>query len=126
MGVGRPQDLIAGMAAGIDMFDCVLPTRNGRNASAYTRHGEVRLRNACHRDDPNPLEAGCLCPCCTGYSRAYLHHLFAAEEMLGPMLLSLHNLWLYQCLMSEGRAASGQGEFGQWSAEWLVCLDGTP
>jgi len=126
MGVGRPQDLIAGMAAGIDMFDCVLPTRNGRNASAYTRHGEVRLRNACHRDDPNPLEAGCLCPCCTGYSRAYLHHLFAAEEMLGPMLLSLHNLWLYQRLMSEGRAAIGRGEFGQWSTEWLVCLDGTP
>lgn len=126
MGVGRPQDLIAGMAAGIDMFDCVLPTRNGRNASAYTRTGEVRLRNARHRDDPAPLEEGCLCPCCTDYSRAYLHHLFAAEEMLGPMLLSLHNLWFYQRLMREARQAIEKESFNAWAAEWLVCLERTP
>jgi len=126
MGVGRPQDLIAGIAAGIDMFDCVLPTRNGRNASAYTKNGEVRLRNARHRDDPSPLEEGCPCPCCTGYSRAYLHHLFAAEEMLGPMLLSLHNLWFYQKLMHEAREAIGQGAFRSWASEWLVCLERTP
>lgn len=126
MGVGRPQDLIAGIGAGIDMFDCVLPTRNGRNASAYTLQGEVRMRNACHREDPSPLEKGCPCPCCTGYSRAYLHHLFAADEMLGPMLLSLHNLWFYQRLMLEARKAILSGRFQAWATEWLVCLDGTP
>ena len=126
MGVGRPQDLIAGMAAGIDMFDCVLPTRNGRNASAYTATGEVRMRNARHRDDPSPLENGCPCPCCTQYSRAYLHHLFAAEEMLGPMLLSLHNLWFYQRIMREARQAIANDCFHTWAGEWLVRLEKTP
>ncbi|HTU89516.1 MAG TPA: tRNA guanosine(34) transglycosylase Tgt, partial [Gemmataceae bacterium] len=89
MGVGTPSDLLAGIRAGIDMFDCVLPTRNGRNASAFTDAGEIRLRNACHKRDPRPLESGCSCYVCCHFSRAYLHHLFLAKEMLGPTLLSL-------------------------------------
>jgi queuine tRNA-ribosyltransferase len=83
MGVGRPEDLLAGVAAGIDLFDCVMPTRNGRNALAFTAAGPIRLRNACHRRDPAPLESNCSCYACTTFSRAYLHHLFQAEEMLG-------------------------------------------
>src|SRR6516162_9367189 len=86
MGVGRPEDVLAGVRAGIDMFDCVLPTRNGRNASAFTDEGEIRLRNACHKRDPRPLESGCSCYTCWYFSRAYLHHLFLAKEMLGPTL----------------------------------------
>ncbi len=92
MGVGRPPDILAGIAAGIDLFDCVLPTRNGRNAQAFTAAGVVRLRNAQHRRDSAPLESGCGCYTCSRFSRAYLHHLFLAEEMLGPTLLSLHNV----------------------------------
>ena len=105
MGVGRPQDLLAGVAAGIDLFDCVMPTRNGRNALAFTADGPVRLRNAKHRRDPAPVESGCGCYCCANYSRAYLHHLFAADEMLGPTLLSLHNLAFYLRLMADARRA---------------------
>src|SRR5688572_7641274 len=86
MGVGRPEDLLAGVAAGIDMFDCVMPTRNGRNASAFTMDGQLRLRNAKHRRDPAPIESGCACYACRHFGRAYVHHLFQAEEMLGPIL----------------------------------------
>src|SRR5437764_261108 len=86
MGVGRPEDLLEGVAAGIDLFDCVMPTRNGRNALAFTYDGPVRLRNARHRRDPAPLESGCPCYGCRRFARAYLHHLFQADEMLGPIL----------------------------------------
>jgi queuine tRNA-ribosyltransferase len=105
MGVGRPEDILAAVACGIDMFDCVLPTRNGRNAMAFTMDGPMRLRNARHKRDPAPIESGCSCIACRQYSRAYLHHLFMAEEMLGPSLLSLHNVAFYCRLMVEIRSA---------------------
>jgi queuine tRNA-ribosyltransferase len=120
MGVGRPEDLLAGVAAGIDMFDCVMPTRNGRNALAFTADGPIRLRNAKHRRDAGPIESGCGCYCCANYSRAYLHHLFAADEMLGPTLLSLHNLAFYLRLMREARGAVAGGRFGSFRAACLA------
>lgn len=104
MGVGRPQDLIEAVARGVDLFDCVMPTRNGRNALAFTDRGPVRLRNAKYERDPAPLEEDCPCPACR-HPKAYLRHLFAAREMLGPMLLSAHNLTYYQRLMAGARAA---------------------
>ena len=125
MGVGRPQDLLAGVAAGIDMFDCVMPTRSGRNALAFTSTGSVKLRNARHRRDSAPLDAACACYCCANYSRAYLHHLFAAEEMLGPTLLSLHNLAFYLKLMADARAAIVEGRFAQFQSETLGKLSPT-
>lgn len=121
MGVGRPEDILMAIAAGIDMFDCVLPTRNGRNAQAFTRHGELRLRNAAFRDDPEPLESDCDCPACVGFSRAYLHHLFACREMLGPILLSAHNIRFYQRMVARARDAISNGSFASWSRGWLVC-----
>jgi queuine tRNA-ribosyltransferase len=120
MGVGRPEDLLAGVAAGIDMFDCVMPTRNGRNALAFTGDGPIRLRNAAHRRDPAPIESGCACYCCANYSRAYLHHLFAADEMLGPTLLSLHNVAFYLRLMRDARAAIAAGTFAAFRAARLA------
>jgi len=123
MGVGRPQDLLAGVAAGIDLFDCVMPTRNGRNAVAFTNDGPIRLRNACHRRDPAPVESDCLCETCRNYSRAYLHHLFAAEEMLGPILLSLHNLAFYLRLMADSRQAIARGQFRDFRAECVARWD---
>ncbi|MBM3980519.1 MAG: tRNA guanosine(34) transglycosylase Tgt [Planctomycetes bacterium] len=120
MGVGRPQDLLAGVAAGIDMFDCVMPTRNGRNALAFTDAGPVRLRNAKHRRDPAPLMSDCACYCCANYSRGYLHHLFAADEMLGPTLLSIHNISYYLKLMADARAAIADGRFESFRAACLA------
>ena len=105
MGVGRPQDIVAAVAAGIDMFDCVLPTRSGRTGQAFTRRGPVNLRNARHAGDPRPLEAGCACPACRGLSRGYLHHLVRSREILGAVLLTTHNLTHYQALIAELRAA---------------------
>jgi queuine tRNA-ribosyltransferase len=124
MGVGRPQDLLQAVAAGIDMFDCVLPTRNGRNAQAFTMAGLVRLRNACHKRDPAPLESDCPCYTCRTYSRAYLHHLFLADEMLGPTLLSLHNVAFYSRLLAEARTAIAAGRFGSFCAGHLARWDG--
>ena len=120
MGVGRPQDLLAGVAAGIDMFDCVMPTRNGRNALAFTADGPIRLRNAKHRRDAAPVASDCGCYCCANYSRAYLHHLFAADEMLGPTLLSLHNLAFYLRLMADARRAVFDGRFAAFHAACLA------
>jgi queuine tRNA-ribosyltransferase len=117
MGVGRPQDLLAGVAAGIDLFDCVMPTRNGRNALAFTDGAVVRMRNARHRRDPAPVMSGCGCYTCRHFSRAYLHHLFLAEEMLGPTLLSLHNVAYYLELMRRAREAVEQGRFAAFRAE---------
>jgi queuine tRNA-ribosyltransferase len=109
MGVGKPADLVGAVLRGIDMFDCVLPTRSGRTAQAFTRHGPVNMRNASHADDPAPLDPACLCPACTGYSRAYLHHLCRSGEILGSMLLTAHNLRYYADLMAAMRAAIEKG-----------------
>jgi len=111
MGVGRPIDLLEAIARGVDLFDCVMPTRNGRNALAFTFEGPVRLRNAHYQRDLRPLEADCPCPACR-HSRGYLRHLFMAGEMLGPMLVSAHNLTFYQRLLAQSRAAIECGEFG--------------
>ncbi|MFD2234287.1 tRNA guanosine(34) transglycosylase Tgt [Phaeospirillum tilakii] len=117
MGVGRPSDIIGAVCRGIDMFDCVMPTRSGRTAQAFTRRGTVNLRNARHQDDPRPLEEGCACPACRQYSRAYLHHLIRCEEILGAMLLTWHNLQHYQDLMRDLRAAIGAGRLQAFAAE---------
>ena len=119
MGVGTPSDLVGAVQRGIDMFDCVMPTRSGRTGQAFTRHGKVNIRNARHQDDPRPLDAECRCPACTGFSRAYLHHLHRAEEMLGPILLTWHNLTYYQDLMAAMRQAIAEaGSFADFAAEF--------
>ncbi len=110
MGVGRPIDLLEAIHRGIDLFDCVMPTRNGRNAMAFTDTGSIKLRNQQYQDDPQPLEAGCPCPACR-HSRAYLRHLFMSHEMLGPILLTAHNLTYYQRLLSDARAAIEHDRF---------------
>lgn len=111
MGVGTPADLIGAVRRGVDMFDCVIPTRSGRTGRAYTRGGVLNMRNARHADDPRPLDPECLCPACRNHSRAYLHHLFKAGEMLGPMLLTWHNIQYYQDLMTDLREGILAGEF---------------
>ncbi len=110
MGVGRPIDMLEGIARGVDLFDCVMPTRNGRNAFAFTDQGPLKLRNAVHREDSRPIETDCPCPACR-HSRAYLRHLFVAGEMLGPILLSIHNLTYYQRVMHQAREAILAGTF---------------
>jgi queuine tRNA-ribosyltransferase len=105
MGVGKPDDIVGAVLRGVDMFDCVLPTRSGRNAQAFTRSGTVNLRNARHADDPAPLDAECRCPACRSYSRAYLHHTVKANEIIASMLLTWHNLTFYQDLMQSLREA---------------------
>lgn len=118
MGVGTPADLVGSVARGVDMFDCVMPTRSGRTGQAFTARGKVNLRNARHQDDPRPLEEGCRCPACTQFSRAYLHHLQRSEEMLGPILLTWHNLTYYQDLMAGIRQAVASGSFADFAAEF--------
>ncbi len=117
MGVGTPADIIAAVRAGVDMFDCVLPTRNGRNALAFTQNGSVRLRNSTHIEDSGPVEAGCDCYCCTNFSRGTLRHFFNVGEMLGPILVSLHNLKFYQRLMAKIRQTLKENEFANWANE---------
>jgi queuine tRNA-ribosyltransferase len=126
MGVGRPEDLLAAVGAGIDLFDCVMPTRNGRNASAFTKDGPIRLRNARHRRDPGPVESGCPCYTCRTFSRAYLHHLFQADEMLGPTLLSLHNIAFYLRVMAGAREAITERRFEAFRAGCLGSWSGNP
>ena len=116
MGVGTPDDLVGSVQRGIDMFDCVMPTRAGRTARAYTRTGVLNLRNARHSGDPAPLDSECPCPACTRHTRAYLHHLFRASEILGPMLLTWHNLTYYQSLMRGLREAILQGRLERHAA----------
>jgi queuine tRNA-ribosyltransferase len=116
MGVGKPDDLVGAVARGVDMFDCVAPTRSGRNGQAFTRRGTVNLRNARHRDDPRPLDESCACPACADYSRAYLHHLVKAKEILASMLLTWHNLHYYQQLMRAMRGAVLDGRFADFAA----------
>jgi len=118
MGVGFPEDLVAAVERGVDLFDCVAPTRNGRNGSAFTPDGPVNIRNAEHREDPRPLDATCDCETCTTFSRGYLRHLFMAEELLGLRLLSLHNVRYLVRLAEAMRAAIRRNAFGPWAAEW--------
>lgn len=126
MGVGRPQDILESVCRGIDLFDCVMPTRNGRNAMAFTSFGPVRLRNSVHQRDERALDSDCGCPACTGYSRAYLRHLFVAGEMLGPILLSLHNIWFYQRLVRELRQAIIVGQAAEFRSNQLARWQGLP
>jgi queuine tRNA-ribosyltransferase len=117
MGVGTPDDLLEAVARGIDMFDCVMPTRNGRHGLAFTRFGPINIKNARHADDRRPLDAQSSCPAARDYSRAYLHHLFKANEMLGGTLLSVNNLFYYQDLMDGARAAIAAGRFDEYREE---------
>jgi queuine tRNA-ribosyltransferase len=120
MGVGTPHDLLEAVKRGIDMFDCVLPTRNGRHGMAFTRHGAINLANARHAADPRPLDSESAHPAARTYSRAYLHHLTKANEMLGAVLLSTVNLAYYQELMAGMRAAIEQGRFADFRAETIA------
>jgi queuine tRNA-ribosyltransferase len=122
MGVGRPQDILDAVATGIDLFDCVMPTRNGRNATCFTEKGYVKLRNAAHRTDRRPIEEGCDCLACQRFSRAYVRHLFLAKEMLGPILASIHNLTFLQRFTSQIREAISAGRFVQFRLEVLEAL----
>jgi len=122
MGVGRPQDILDAVATGIDLFDCVLPTRNGRNATCLTGKGPVKLRNAAHIRDPRPVEEGCDCLACRRFSRGYLRHLFMAKEMLGPILASIHNLAYLHRLTRQIREAIREGRFVQFRREVLEAL----
>jgi queuine tRNA-ribosyltransferase len=139
MGVGYERDLLAAVLSGVDMFDCVLPTRNGRNANAFTPTGQIRLRNAKFTDDPQPIQPGCDCPACSPglargipwasrsdqpFSRAYIRHLFFAEEMLGPILVSLHNLRYFQRFMSDLRATVQNDDWGGFVGRWPIAGPG--
>jgi queuine tRNA-ribosyltransferase len=117
MGVGKPDDIAGAVLRGIDMFDCVLPTRSGRNGQAFTRTGTLNLRNACHADDSGPLDAECRCPACTQFSRAYLHHTVKSNEIIASMLLTWHNLTYYQDLMADLRKAISQRRLASVVAE---------
>jgi queuine tRNA-ribosyltransferase len=116
MGVGTPEDLVAGVGMGVDMFDCVMPTRNARNGWLFTRFGDIKIRNARHRDDPRPLDERCACHTCRHFSRAYIHHLNRVDEILGAHLSTLHNLHYYLELMAEMREAIGAGRFETFRA----------
>lgn len=119
MGVGRPEDIIAGVMRGIDMFDCVLPTRNARNGYLFTSHGVVKIRNARYRTDTQPVDAECTCPTCRHFSRAYLQHLDRCNEILGARLMTMHNLWFYQQMMQGLRGAIETGQLGSFADDFL-------
>ncbi|HSC81450.1 MAG TPA: tRNA guanosine(34) transglycosylase Tgt, partial [Chitinolyticbacter sp.] len=116
MGVGTPEDLVYSVKAGIDMFDCVMPTRNARNGHLFTRFGDVKIKNARHKTDTGTLDPSCSCYTCRNFSRAYLHHLFRAGEILGGMLNTIHNLHFYQTIMAEMRAAIEAGTLDEWAS----------
>ncbi len=124
MGVGKPPDLVGAVARGVDMFDCVLPTRSGRNSQAFTRRGTVNLRNARHASDNRPLDDQCPCPACASYSRAYLHHMVKAGEILGMMLLTWHNLQYYQILMQNMRDAIQNDKFSDFQTAFKLEYEG--
>lgn len=131
MGVGYERDLYEAVRAGVDMFDCVLPTRNGRNANAFTASGQLRLRNAKYADDPSPIEVGCDCDACTPgpnghFSRGYLRHLFMADEMLGPMLVTIHNLRHFQRFMADLRQTIASDHWSTFTTRWPVALGRAP
>ncbi len=119
MGVGTLADIVGAVLRGVDMFDCVMPSRSGRTAQAFNRYETLNMRNAIHKDDPNPVDASCDCPACTNYSRAYIHHLFKAGEILGPMLLTWHNIRAYQRLMADIRQAISDGVYTEFAAEFF-------
>ncbi|MEL3891069.1 tRNA guanosine(34) transglycosylase Tgt [Ferrovibrio sp. MS7] len=118
MGVGKPSDLVGAVQRGVDMFDCVLPTRSGRTGQAFTRRGSVNIRNARHAEDTRPLDALCRCPACTNHSRAYLHHLVRSNEILGSVLMTWHNLTYFQDLMAGMRAAIAEGRLAAFAADF--------
>ncbi|HAR41529.1 MAG TPA: tRNA guanosine(34) transglycosylase Tgt, partial [Bdellovibrionales bacterium] len=120
MGVGRPEDLVEGVRAGIDMFDCVMPTRNARNGQLFTSRGKVNIKNAKYADDPGPLDPECPCDACTKYSRAYLRHLFICGEVLSARLNTLHNLTFYLGLMSQMRNAILENRFDDWANSFYI------
>ncbi len=116
MGVGKPDDIVGAVKRGIDMMDCVLPSRSGRTGQVFTRHGVVNIKNARHLDDPRPLDEDCACPTCRNYSRAYLHHVFRSQEIISSMLLTWHNLHYFQDLMAGMREAIAHARFAKWEA----------
>ncbi len=118
MGVGKPDDLVGAVERGVDMFDCVLPTRSGRNGQAFTHHGPLNIRNAKHAEDTGPIDERCTCPVCSTWSRAYLHHLIRSGEILGAMLMTQHNLHFYQMLMAGMRGAISEGRFAAFAADF--------
>jgi len=118
MGVGKPDDIVGAVKRGIDMMDCVLPSRSGRTGQVFTRRGVVNIKNARHADDPRPLDENCKCPACSNYSRAYLHHVFRAQEMISGMLLTWHNLHYFQEIMDGMRKAISAGKFEDWEADF--------
>ncbi|WP_300072811.1 tRNA guanosine(34) transglycosylase Tgt [uncultured Ruegeria sp.] len=118
MGVGKPDDIVGAVARGIDMMDCVLPSRSGRTGQVFTRFGVVNIKNARHADDPRPLDEACSCPACSKYSRAYLHHVFRANEMISGMLLTWHNLHYFQEIMQDMRDAISAGTFERWQEQF--------
>jgi queuine tRNA-ribosyltransferase len=120
MGVGTPEDLVEGVAAGVDMFDCVMPTRNARNGHLFTRFGDLKIRNARHKSDERPLDPTCGCHTCANFSRAYMHHLDRCGEMLGPMLASIHNQHYYVNLMREVREALDAGTFAEFATRFAA------
>jgi queuine tRNA-ribosyltransferase len=120
MGVGTPADIVTAVGRGVDMFDCVMPTRHGRNGYLFTSRGTVKIKNAQHRDATGPLDPDCDCYTCTNYSRAYLRHLFTCNELLGHHLLTLHNLHYYQRLMANIRGAIDAGRFASFAADFLA------
>ena len=124
MGVGKPDDLVGAVERGIDMFDCVLPTRSGRTGQAFTRAGPLNIRNARHAEDMAPLDATCPCPVCATWGRAYLHHLVRAGEILGAMLMTEHNIWFYEALMADLRAAIGEGRLTAFANDFRARYGG--
>jgi len=116
MGVGKPDDIVGAVKRGIDMMDCVLPSRSGRTGQVFTRRGVINIKNARHADDPRPLDEACSCPACSSYSRAYLHHVFRSQEIISSMLLTWHNLHYYQGLMGQMRAAIAADDFAGFEA----------
>ncbi len=119
MGVGKPEDIVGAVARGIDMMDCVLPTRSGRTGQIFTWRGEINIKNARHQDDPRPIDENCPCPACKSYSRAYLHHLFRTHEIVSSILLTWHNLCFYQQMMAAMRSAIKSAAFSEWQAQFL-------
>ena len=120
MGVGKPADIVGAVVRGIDMFDCVLPTRSGRNGQAFTADGPLNLRNARFGEDQEPLEPGCPCPACTTFSRAYVHHLVRSGEILGAMLMTQHNLWFYERLMQALRYAIVETRLAAFASDFFA------
>ena len=124
MGVGKPDDIVGAVKRGIDMMDCVLPSRSGRTGQVFTRRGVINIKNARHQDDPRPLDDGCTCPSCRNYSRAYLHHVFKAQEMISSMLLTWHNLHYFQELMTDMRLAISENKFGEFERNFYNYREG--